>query len=213
MDKSIADRLQKIRKQNGYSQEELADMLNVSRQAVSKWECGESSPDTENLISLSKIYNTTIDELISDNSTISKTDKPADKEINSAQSAASSTLDDDEDDNLSAKQKLILSIIGGSSAIVATIIYFILGFCFNLWHPAWIVFMLIPVVSSFADAIVKKKLKHFAYPVLVATIYFLVGFITNLWHPLWVLFLTIPLYYIVLDSIEAYKAQKRSDKV
>lgn len=52
------------RKANGYSQEELAEKINVSRQAISKWERGESSPDTENLIALSKLYGITIDELI-----------------------------------------------------------------------------------------------------------------------------------------------------
>lgn len=64
MDLEFANRLTQYRKKAGLSQEELADKLGVSRQAVSKWECGESSPDTDNLIALSKIYGVSLDELI-----------------------------------------------------------------------------------------------------------------------------------------------------
>ena len=64
MNIKTANRLCELRKSRGLSQEELADRLNVSRQAVSKWERGESSPDTDNLIELAKIYGVSIDELI-----------------------------------------------------------------------------------------------------------------------------------------------------
>ena len=60
----IADRLIKLRKKYGYSQEELADKLGLSRQAVSKWERAEASPDTDNLICLAKIYGVSLDELL-----------------------------------------------------------------------------------------------------------------------------------------------------
>jgi transcriptional regulator with XRE-family HTH domain len=65
MNIEIADRLVKMRKKKGYSQEELADKLGLSRQAVSKWERAEASPDTDNLICLAKLYNVSIDELLS----------------------------------------------------------------------------------------------------------------------------------------------------
>lgn len=57
-------RLCEYRKKNKYSQEELAEKIGVSRQAVSKWERAEASPDTDNLIMLAKIYGVTLDELI-----------------------------------------------------------------------------------------------------------------------------------------------------
>ena len=60
----LGNRLAELRKQHGLSQEELADKLGVSRQAVSKWERGEASPDTDNLIELAKIYNISLDELL-----------------------------------------------------------------------------------------------------------------------------------------------------
>jgi len=64
MNVETANRLMQYRKKAGLSQEELADKLGVSRQAVSKWECAESSPDTDNLIALAKIYNISLDELV-----------------------------------------------------------------------------------------------------------------------------------------------------
>ena len=64
MNLETANRLYELRKQQGLSQEELAEKLGVSRQAVSKWERSEASPDTDNLIALAKIYGLTLDELI-----------------------------------------------------------------------------------------------------------------------------------------------------
>lgn len=59
-----ANRLYELRKEHGLSQEDLAEKLGVSRQAVSKWERSEASPDTDNLIALAKIYNLSLDELV-----------------------------------------------------------------------------------------------------------------------------------------------------
>ena len=60
----LGNRLAELRKKHGLSQEELADQLGVSRQAVSKWERGEASPDTDNLIELARIYGISLDELL-----------------------------------------------------------------------------------------------------------------------------------------------------
>lgn len=64
MDVDIAKRLADRRRAAGFTQEELAEKLGVSRQAVSKWECSESSPDTDNLISLARLYNVSLDDLL-----------------------------------------------------------------------------------------------------------------------------------------------------
>lgn len=58
---SIGERLQALRKKSGYSQEQLAEMLNLSRQAVSKWESGQGKPDVDNLIRLTEIYQVSAD--------------------------------------------------------------------------------------------------------------------------------------------------------
>jgi len=64
MNVEIAERLARRRKEAGLSQEELALKLGVSRQAVSKWERSESSPDTNNLIALAKLYEVSLDDLL-----------------------------------------------------------------------------------------------------------------------------------------------------
>ena len=61
---SIADRIQQLRKSRGISQEELAEKAGVSRQAVSKWESGQSTPDIEKISLLSDFFETTTDYLI-----------------------------------------------------------------------------------------------------------------------------------------------------
>ena len=60
------EKLQKLRKDKGLSQEELAEMMNVSRQAVSRWESGLSYPETEKIITLSEIFGVTVDSLLKD---------------------------------------------------------------------------------------------------------------------------------------------------
>ncbi len=58
------NKLYELRKQKGFSQEELANRLNVSRQTVSKWEVGESSPDMEKLVAIGELFDISLDELV-----------------------------------------------------------------------------------------------------------------------------------------------------
>lgn len=61
---SFADNLRLIRKEKGLTQEELAEMLQVSRQAVSKWEAGSGYPETDKLLAISKKLNVSLDYLM-----------------------------------------------------------------------------------------------------------------------------------------------------
>lgn len=58
------NRLYQLRKQKGLSQEELANRLNVSRQTVSKWEVGDSTPDMEKFIAMSDLFDVSLDKLV-----------------------------------------------------------------------------------------------------------------------------------------------------
>ncbi len=72
------NRLYQLRKQKGLSQEELANRLNVSRQTVSKWEVGDSTPEMEKLIAISDLFDISLDKLVmgkEDESQISATTK------------------------------------------------------------------------------------------------------------------------------------------
>lgn len=62
----LADKIIRLRKKNGWSQEELADKMNVSRQAVSKWEGAQTIPDLEKILKLSVLFGVTTDYLLKD---------------------------------------------------------------------------------------------------------------------------------------------------
>ena len=62
----LPDKIIKLRKAKGLSQEELAEQLNVSRQAISRWENGSALPDAQNVLQISKLFNVTTDYLLND---------------------------------------------------------------------------------------------------------------------------------------------------
>lgn len=64
---TFGEKLQALRKARGWSQEELATQINVSRQALSKWESGASVPDTENVVALSRLFGVSTDYLLLEN--------------------------------------------------------------------------------------------------------------------------------------------------
>ena len=77
---SFGENLQMLRKKNQLSQEGLAEMLGVSRQAVSKWELGEGYPEVDKLLLLAKKLNISLDSLLGgeNTTTVSEKDKPSD---------------------------------------------------------------------------------------------------------------------------------------
>ena len=60
----VASNLVKYRKEANLTQSQLAEKINYTDKAISKWERGESSPDTDNLIALASLYNITLDDLL-----------------------------------------------------------------------------------------------------------------------------------------------------
>lgn len=203
MNLEIANRLQKLRKEKGYSQEQLAEALGISRQAISKWERAESSPDTDNLICLAKLYGVSLDELLSTDETIEEiieNTEIAEEEIVTTFEVEIPRIKKE----LTKKEKII-ELLQVINLFSIGIIYFILGSCFNLWHPAWIVFLFIPINSSLIEAIANKQADEFAFPVLLGAIYLFLGTVYNLWHPMWIIFITIPLYYGIIEFFEKSK--------
>ncbi len=64
---TLGEKLKIYRTQKGLSQEKIAEMLDVSRQAVTKWEAGQTTPSSDNLIALANLYDVSLDELIGKN--------------------------------------------------------------------------------------------------------------------------------------------------
>lgn len=134
MNIEIANRLVTLRKEKGFSQEDVAEKLGISRQAVSKWERAEASPDTDNLIALSKLYGVSLDELLSSSAESIENERYA-----AGQQAGGAEYGMNE--NIGEKSMWRRFPI----SMAATIIYLLLGFLGGLWHPGWIVFLSIPL--------------------------------------------------------------------
>ncbi len=95
MNIEIANRLVNLRKEKGLSQEQLAEKIGVSRQAVSKWERSEASPDTDNIILLARLYNISLDELLRTEDEIPKAEETEEEEITEQHEEALETVGQD----------------------------------------------------------------------------------------------------------------------
>lgn len=251
MDLQLANRLQRHRKAHGYSQEALAAALGISRQAVSKWECGEASPDTENLIRLAKLYHISLDELILSDEARSDALAPAERSETSpnvgtpsktedetfhggekkreSEGEASDNRNDAEDApkelaefikkhrengdeietrregdtfTVNATASRVQRLWAGIDAAVfflCLVAFLLLGFLGNFWHPAWLLFLLVPIVASLGEAVKKRNASAFAFPVLVTAVYLFLGCVWEFWHPAWIIFLSVPLYYTIAE--------------
>ena len=196
MDIMTANRLQQLRKENGYSQEVLAEKLGISRQSVSKWERAESSPEIDNLMALSKIYGLTIDELldVSGDKVIVKNTGKKEHDFKGKMKTLLSKANDFGIYPNAAKKLLIFPF-----PIIVVFLYVALSMAFKIWHPLWIIFMTIPIYYRFAIACKANNKKVFALlipvPEMVVTVYLLLGISVGVWGYASLLFLIIPLFY------------------
>lgn len=193
MDLKIANRLYEYRKDRGLSQDQLAEKIGVSRQAVSKWERGEASPDTDNLIALSEIYNVTLDELIKGE----KISPAGNKE--KSESTLNETYISFKDGVLNVndgkkEQKIHISSDGVHINVPKTTVHINNDFLKNKGH-------------IFGKKRKRNKTQSFfnkfPYPILTIIAYLLFGSfnVCGGWAYGWLVFLTIPLYYTLINAI------------
>ena len=180
-----ANRLAELRRAHGLSQEELAEKLGVSRQAVSKWERAESSPDTDNLIALAQLYGVTLDVLLGLQLPPAIPVKPLpgeaeyeapaeEEEETAAESSAEPAAEPLED------------VIAGDPLPEGS--YY--------EHAAREAARAAEEAAAAAAKERERRRKHFPYPVMVTFAYLVLGFVFHQWHPGWIIFLTIPLFYL-----------------
>lgn len=228
MNIEIANRMAALRKQNGLSQEQLAARLGVSRQAVSKWERAESSPDTDNLIALAKLYQVSLDELLKldpeaegdaafarTNALPDESERETEGADDEADAEPEAAQEEEREEDASdgamwkfqkADGKMDLRIF--PYPIVVTLAYLLIGFQFGLWHPGWLLFLTIPVYYTALSSEGGFDLNRVPYPLPVSILYLVAGFALNLWHPGWLIFLTIPLYYTLAGRVIREKVNR-----
>ncbi|MGN0172374.1 MAG: helix-turn-helix transcriptional regulator [Acutalibacteraceae bacterium] len=265
MNIEIANHLVQLRKKNGFSQETLAEKLGLSRQAVSKWERAEASPDTDNLIALAKLYGVSLDELLMMNEGDAASAEDATKTEPSAKGGAGEQRQTEQDENGAPEGTFRKDSVhigwdgihvtddhnevhisrggiyvndaekgtrvesaedghiyvngrelhdlrreqprythGGRRSIWATFPYpiavtaafLLLGLMEGWWHPAWLLFLTIPLYYSVIEAVQKRRIHYFCYPVFAVLLHLsLICFVPDTWTWSWVIYLTVPLFY------------------
>lgn len=227
MNIEIANRLIKLRKENGYSQEELADKLGISRQAVSKWERAEASPDTDNLILLARLYNMSLDDLLKtdESSEDIKKEHKKGKDYVHIGVDGIHVIDGENGDEvhvgfsgiqvneggeekfsthrgMTKEQKRTKKIVMTITWFVLTVAYVLTGLFLHNWYMNWLILLFVPVIDGTIESVFKKKVRYFPYEVFITIIYVYFGFTKGLWHPLWVIYLSIPFYRLLVDLID-----------
>ena len=187
----IGRRLAALRQDEGLNQEELAERLGVSRQAVSKWERGESTPDITNLVALSELYGVSIDYLAKGcgaTATVQPEEGVAPDEdawpvAEEASSEGAAPADevaacDASVDAGASYPEYVVGIDGDAGRALTR-------------EPQ-------PIAGAKRR---RSPLMTFPYPFAVLLLYLFLGFAFDGWHPWWLLFLTIPIYYWVAHVI------------
>lgn len=204
MNIEIANRLVNLRKSNNLSQEALAEKLGISRQAVSKWERAEASPDTDNLILLARLYNISLDELLRTEDEIPRPEEDGTEPDHAQDSYDESSSGDENEEyvrvgfqGIHVKNKNEEVHVGwdgihvddrkkGENVHIDKRGVYVNG---EKYDKDWL--------SHHA---------HFPMFLVITIAYFIIGCIWNAWHPGWLLFLLIPIWYSLVESIEKKNA-------
>ena len=195
----LAEKITEERKKNGWSQEELAEKLGVSRQAVSKWERAESSPSVDNLLDLARLYGITVDEMLNTDGdrVVIKTQNNTKKDIKGKLKSLISKAND-----FGIYPELARSLAKFPFFLVVTVLYVVLCFVTKLWHPLWIMFLALPIYYQFALACKGGNKKVFMLllpiPEIIVTVFLILGFAFGIWKYAWILFLLLPIYYWIV---------------
>ena len=220
MNIETANRLVQLRKENGYSQEMLADKLGISRQAVSKWERAEASPDTDNLIALARLYGMSLDELLGCSGEQKTAQEHKDGDEGASHGARQANEREQADGAQDAGKKKTDVHIGFDGIHVEDgkdSVHISREGIFVKDHEG-------NDVEISKDGVVldgkhimskeeakrrarKRAWQDFPFAVVVTAAYLALGFACSLWHPTWLLFLTIPLYHTAVTAV--YKRSPR----
>jgi len=210
----IGEKVQILRKQKDISQEQLAEMLNVSRQAISKWETGESLPDVENIVRLSGVFDVSTDYLLKayQPDTPVAEHPPGNMVINNDFIIE----DDDEDIGYTTTRNHggmfgaynISFHFGGVVFPVALLAFLIMGFVWGLWRAGFIVFPVAWVVDAVISYVRTGRLRASFSGVAVA-VYLILGFAWRLWHPGWIVFVVA---WVLSEAVRVASRERENRK-
>ncbi len=196
MNIKLADRLVELRKEHKLSQEALAEKLGLSRQAISKWERAEASPDTDNLIALAELYGITLDQLLGNDKVKTEPQQPQPQQPQKVKKELTEKQKKGKKNLLKAPLLFLAAIavyVGGG---------IILGVFW--WALMWVLFPLVIGYTFSAAAMYFEKSKllsiifsTFAAIFFAVTIYVVLGVTLQLWGIAWIIFLAVPAYVYI----------------
>lgn len=206
---NISERLFDLRKKKNLSQEELANILGVSRQTISKWETGESNPDFDKIIPLCEFYGITSDELLSGKKDIVES-KKEDNKNNFARNIAIA---------VSLYILSIVAVVLSEEIFNQEVIGIALFFTIDAIATGLIVYSSIKYKSKEEK---KEKPENTIVGQLCSIIgligviiYFIVSFLTGAWYITWIIFIIIglccSLTRLIFSLKEENNKKERSD--
>ena len=208
---TLANKLYELRKTAGFSQEELAEKLQVSRQAISKWERGEALPDTDNLISIAKLYGVSLDELIGN-----------DAVKNEKENANTDDMNFDNEDKTTDENKsgIHVNIDDGDEKVKVDIDTSGVQVKIKDFSDDFDddddddddddgeIYYSYTTQSTSKKQTFLRLLHNLPYPIIVTIAFLLWGFLGGAWFVSWTLFLTIPVYYSIIDCFRVKKVSR-----
>lgn len=182
MNLEIANKLCELRKKNGLSQENVAEKLGLSRQAISRWERAESAPDIDNLAKLSKLYKISLDDLLNTNMISEKSNLQEANNIIKNDNAKSEKVK-----SKCEKSDIVLAQIPFPFIIPVYFIWMLFGF-----HEGY----------NWFGKHSPNAMQRFPFPIFVVSIYLVVSILTGCWYITWLILMIIPIYYIIAALIK-----------
>ena len=190
-----------LRKKKGITQEELAERMYVSRQTISRWETDSVYPDVETVIRLCELLECDMETLVRGDASAEKQPAPEQEPQPTQESKA--------EIKMVLRRNTVLKIVEDMLFPLATVVYLIMGFVWDLWHPGWLIFVVAALLSPILSAINRPKLRpekksshlgpvvdwdriNAAFCAIVFLVaipaYLVLGLVWNLWHPGWLIF-------------------------
>ena len=144
----LEEKIAFLRKKNGWSQEELAFRLDVSRQAVSKWEMGASLPDLDNVLKMSELFGCSTDYLLKDDvgEQANQTDQRAEEKVAASPDATPAQQ---------KPKKGVWEYVEDLFWLIILLVYLVCSFWTGAWFITWIIFPISGAVFALIECILK----------------------------------------------------------
>ena len=214
MNIEIANRLVNLRKSNNLSQEALAEKLGISRQAVSKWERAEASPDTDNLILLARLYGVSLDELLRTEDEIPMPEAFEYEETENWGADNNEGKKEDTEDEWDSDMDEYVHV-GFRGVHVkdkdGEVHVGWDGIHVNDKKKGDVVHVSKKGVYVNGERKDKEWIDHHAHfpiSIIIVIAYIIIGCAWNAWHPGWLLFFLIPIWHSLVEAIERRDANR-----